>query len=96
VTGAAFFMMTVTAKHTERIGNNYAATGGTVYSTISSIRTVFSLNAPNVFIEKFKASTKKACESAVSYNALLGLGNGSMTGSFLLSYIVVVSYKINI
>lgn len=91
MTAAAIFMMTVTTKHTERTSKNYAATGGIVYSTISSIRTVFALNAPGIIIEKFNTSTKKAYESATRFNALVGLGTGSMMGSFLVSYIIVVS-----
>ena len=91
MTAAAIFMMTVTTKHTERTSKNYAATGGIVYSSISSIRTVFALNAPGIIIEKFNAATKKAYESAIRFNALVGLGTGSMMGSFLVSYIIVVS-----
>lgn len=91
MSAAAIFMMSVTTKHTERTGKNYATTGGIVYTTISSIRTVFALNAPELMIEKFKAATMKACDSAVGFNALVGLGTGSMMGSFLVSYIVVVS-----
>lgn len=92
MSAAAIFMMSVTTKHTERTGKNYATTGGIVYTTISSIRTVFALNAPELMIEKFKAATMKACDSAVGFNALVGLGTGSMMGSFLVSYIVVTLY----
>lgn len=43
-------------------------------------------------IEKFKLATKKIYDNSVGYNYLVGLGNGSMMGSFLVSYIVLTLY----
>lgn len=68
--------------------------GGIVYTTISSIRTVFALNASETMIAKFKVATQKAYDSAIGFNALVGLGSGSMMGSFLVSYIIMVCYII--
>jgi ATP-binding cassette subfamily B (MDR/TAP) protein 1 len=90
--GSSTFMMTVTTKQTERKNKGYAETGGIVYSSISSIRTVFSLNAAEGMIEKFKAATKKSYDSSVSFNTLAGLGSGGMMASFLVSYIALTLY----
>ena len=66
--------------------------GGIVYNTISAIRTVFSLNAGEKMIDDFKESTKKARDSATQYAVLVGLANGSLMGSFLVSYIALTLY----
>lgn len=89
---SASFMMAVGTKQTERANKNYAETGGIVYNTISSIRTVFSLNASEKMIVDFKAATQRSQESAISYTFLVGLGNGGLMGSFLVSYIAVTLY----
>jgi ABC-type multidrug transport system, ATPase and permease components len=90
--GSGAYMMTVTTKQTERKNKDYAETGGIVYATISAIRTVFSLNAAETMIEKFKQATKKSYEDSVSFTYLVGFGNGAMMASFLVSYIVLTLY----
>lgn len=70
----------------------YKEAGSIVYQTVSSIRTVLSLNAASKMISRFQVATKKGYESAQSQCYLLGLVNGSMMGSFLLSYIAVTLY----
>jgi ABC-type multidrug transport system, ATPase and permease components len=89
---SARFMVTATTKQTERKNKDYAETGGIVYSTISAIRTVFSLNAAETMIAKFKQATQKSYDDAVSFTYLVGFGNGAMMGSFLASYIVLTLY----
>lgn len=90
--GTSGFMMTVTTKQTERKNKGYAETGGIVYSTISAIRTVFSLNAAETLIDNFKAATQKSFDSSVSFTFLVGLGSGGMMASFLVSYIALTLY----
>jgi len=90
--GSAAFMMTVTTKQTERKNKDYQATGGIVYSTISSIRTVFSLNASEHMIANFKEATKKAFDASISFTYLVGFGSGAMMASFLVSYIALTLY----
>lgn len=90
--GSAIFVMAVTTKQTERKNKNYAAAGGIVYNTISSIRTVFSLNAPEKMIHDFEEATQKAYDSAVSFTYWVGLGSGSMMGSFILAYLALTLY----
>jgi ATP-binding cassette subfamily B (MDR/TAP) protein 1 len=90
--GSATFLMAATTKQTERKSQDYAETGGIVYSTISAIRTVFSLNASETMIEQFNAATKKSYDNSVSFGLLIGFGNGIMMASFLVSYIILTLY----
>ena len=89
---SAIFVMKVTTKQTEMKNKNYAETGGIVYGTISSIRTIFALNASNNMIQRFQKSTEKAYKKSTSVLVWVGLGNGSMMASFLISYIAVTLY----
>ena len=43
-------------------------------------------------IDDFKAATAKAQDSAIGFTFLVGLGNGGMMASFLVSYIAVTLY----
>jgi len=90
--GSAIYMIKVTSSQTERANKNYAETGGIVYSAISSIRTVFSLNACEHMIEKFEESTESVKNSASQFSYLVGLGNGMMMASFIASYCVLTLY----
>ncbi len=90
--GSAWFMLTVGTKQTERKNKNYAETGGIVYNTISSIRTVFSLNATEKMIDDFKGATKRAQDSAIGFTFWVGLANGGLMGSFLVSYIALTLF----
>lgn len=90
--GSAAFMMAVTTKQTERKNKDFAESGGIVYTTISAIRTVFSLNATGTMIEKFEAATDKVYKNSVKFSYLIGFGNGAMMASFLVSYIVLTLY----
>lgn len=92
IAGSGAFMMTVTTKQTERKSRGYAETGGIVYTTISAIRTVFSLNASESMILKFKNATKKSYDNSVSFGYLVGFGSGMMMASFLVSYIILTLY----
>ena len=90
--GSAAFMLAVGTKQTERNNKNYAETGGIVFSTISSIRTVFSLNASEKMIDDFKGATQNAQDSAIGFTFWVGLANGGLMGSFLVSYIALTLY----
>lgn len=90
--GSGAFMLTVGTKQTERKNKNYAETGGIVYNTISAIRTVFSLNASEKMIDDFKVATKKAQDSAIGFTFWIGLANGGIMSSFLVSYIALTLY----
>ena len=90
--GSAAFMLAVGTKQTERKNKNYAETGGIVFNTLSAIRTVFSLNASEKMIDDFKGATQKAQDSAIGFTFWVGLANGGLMGSFLVSYIALTLY----
>lgn len=60
--------------------------------TISSIRTILSLNAVDTMVEKFVAATGEAYDGATADVMKFGLANGAMMSSFLLCYVIVVLY----
>jgi len=90
--GSGYFLLKATTTETERAIKNYEQTGGIVYTAISAIRTVFALNACDPMIKKFEESTQKAYKSACESTIMIGLGNGFMMASFLLSYAVLTLY----
>lgn len=97
---AALPFMTVTgvllsqviSKQSEREALNYEETGGIVYTTISSIRTILSLNACDHMISEFKQATEKAKKSMSKYLWMAGAVNGALLASFMLAYIIVTLY----
>jgi len=90
--GSAYFVMKVTTTQSERAAKNYEQTGGVVYGTISAIRTIFSLNACESAIKNFEESTQRAYKSATKSTYMVGLGNGLLMASFLLSYVLLTLY----
>lgn len=89
---SGWFLVKLTTKQSQRANSSYAEAGSVVYNTVTSIRTILSLNGAHCMIEKFESGTSKAYEDAVAEVHLLGLGNGSMMSSFLLSSIAVPLY----
>lgn len=85
-------LVKINTTQTARSNATYAEAGSIVYSTVSSIRTILSLNAIPVMVEKFAAATQKAFEGAAGLAYLMGLANGGLMGSFLLSYIGITLY----
>jgi ABC-type multidrug transport system fused ATPase/permease subunit len=63
-----------------------------VSQTISSIRTILSLNAVTSMIEKYESATEEAYLYATKDVMKFGLANGTLMSSFLLSYVVVILY----
>jgi len=89
---STLFLVKMNTTQTTRSRETYAEAGSIVYTTVSSIRTIFSLNAVPNMVEKFKLATQKAYEGAASSAHLMGLANGSMMGSFLLAYIAITMF----
>jgi len=89
---SGWFLVKMTSTSTQRANAAYAKAGSVAYTTVSSIRTILSLNAVTNMIEQFTAATAQAYKDATSQVAWLGVANGCMMGSFLLSSIVVPLY----
>lgn len=92
MSASALFVVKMNTTQTARANETYAEAGGIVYNTVSSIRTILSLNAVPIMIDRFKAATQKAFDGAAGLAYLLGLANGSLMGSFLLAYIGITLY----
>jgi ATP-binding cassette subfamily B (MDR/TAP) protein 1 len=89
---SGWFLVKMTTTSTQRANAAYAKAGSVAYTTVSSIRTILSLNAVTIMIEKFCEATAQAYKDATGQVGWLGVANGCMMGSFLLSSVVVPLY----
>ena len=92
--GSAWFMLKVTQGQTSRSTKNYEEAGSIVYTTVSSIKTVLSLNACRTMLNKYKQATSKAYRAAVGFIPWIGLANGSVMACFLLSYVLLTLFGV--
>jgi ATP-binding cassette subfamily B (MDR/TAP) protein 1 len=89
---STFFLIKVTTTQSARASETYAEAGGIVFNTVSSIRTILSLNAVQSMITKYSIATQKILDVASGLASWIGLANGAMMGSFLLSYCAIALY----
>ncbi|KAG7355092.1 ABC transporter [Nitzschia inconspicua] len=89
---SANFLFVMVSTQTSRSNSSYAKAGSIVYTTISSIRTILSLNAVPSMIEKYESATAEAFEYATKDVMKLGLANGCMMTAFLLCYVPTILY----
>ena len=89
---AATFMFNMATSQTSRAAASYAKAGGIVYTTVSQIRTILSLNAVETMIGQYTEATQEAYDGATKDVMKFGFANGAMMSSFLLSYVPVVLY----
>jgi ATP-binding cassette, subfamily B (MDR/TAP), member 1 len=92
MTLSAMFTMNMNTSVTSRANASYAKAGGIVSASVGNIRTVLSLNAVEIMIDRFTTATKEAFDGAVSQVAWQGLANGCNMGSMLSSYVIVVLF----
>lgn len=89
---STLFMVKMNTTVTARANASYAKAGSIVSTSVSSIRTILSLNAVDIMIERFKEATKESYDGAASQLHWLGLANGCTLGSMLLSYVIVTLF----
>lgn len=89
---SGMFVIKTNSNVSARATASYAKAGSIVQASVMNIRTVLSLNAVDVMIDRFKGATKEAYEGAISQFSLLGFANGSIMGSMILSYFVVTLF----
>ena len=77
---------------TARANQCYEEAGSVAYTTISSIRTILSLNAVETMVERYTAATQRAFASATSPLLYIGFLNGSVTAAFTALFAVVVLF----
>mmetsp|Transcript_23996 Transcript_23996/g.35489 ORF Transcript_23996/g.35489 Transcript_23996/m.35489 type:complete len:1339 (+) Transcript_23996:92-4108(+) len=92
IAASATFVMKATMSQTATATKNYSEAGAVAYSTVSSIRTVLSLNAGETMLDKYREATERAYRQSSNSLFFVGLGNGLMMGSFLLAYVVLTLF----
>lgn len=68
---------------------SYTKAASIVTSSVSSIRTVLSLNAVEITTESFQVATKEAYDGAVGQVGWLGLAVGGIMGNMLFCFFIV-------
>ena len=89
---SATFLVKMNQTQTARANSSYSKAGSIVYTAVSSIRTILSLNAVEQMIDKFFDATQEAYEGATNQVVLVGLANGAVMACFMLAYIPVTLY----
>jgi len=79
----------VITSQTSRTNKTYAKAGAIVNTSVSSIRTILSLNAVQKMIDAYTDATAEACATAISYTWLAGLASAAQFVAMLLAYILV-------
>lgn len=75
VSMAAFMALKINQGTTSRANEAYAEAGSVAYTTISSMKTVVSLNALPKMIQSYSYATQKAYDSVVGYLWTAGIAN---------------------
>jgi ATP-binding cassette subfamily B (MDR/TAP) protein 1 len=86
------FLIKATQSQTSRANQSYGEAGSIAYYSVSDIRTVCSLNACRTMVDKFCAATELAFRATASQLVWIGLGNGAVMGSFILSYLALTLF----
>ena len=86
------FLVKLTTTQSQRANAAYATAGSIVYTTVTHMRTILSLNGAPTMIQRFEAGTTKAYNEAVEQVKWLGVANGSLMSSFFLSSVAVPLY----
>jgi ATP-binding cassette subfamily B (MDR/TAP) protein 1 len=89
---SAMLLTKLVTTQTKRANSSYAKAGSIVYTSVSAIRTILSLNAVESMVSRFMAATEEAYDGATKQVMQLGFADGCMMASFLLSYIPVALY----
>lgn len=89
---AGFAVMTINQTKGARASAAYSIAGGTAYATVSSIKTVLSLNAVLEMISQYKDATMEAFKQSVAPLVKQGFAFGSMLSSFICLYGVLTLF----
>eukprot|EP01082_Thalassiosira_pseudonana_P010527 g9432.t1.1.5e17418a g9432 g9432.t1 contig36:567156-570927(+) len=86
------FLMKMIGNQSSDSAKGYQRAGEIAYAAVSGIRTILSLNAVKVTIDKYQIATKEARDKAAKREWILGLAHGSIMASMLLSYLAVTLF----
>jgi len=87
---SGYLVIQITTTQTARSNASYAKAGAVVSTSVTSIRTILSLNAVEKMVAMYSTSTAEACKTAIRNSWAAGFANGSNYVSMLLAYMVVV------
>ena len=73
---SAMAVVSLNQSKSSRAATAYSAAGSVAYSTVSSFRTVLSLNATERMIGKYKEATQEAFQNATGILLKQGFANG--------------------
>ena len=79
----------VITSQTSRTNKTYAKAGSIVSTSVTSIRTILSLNAVQKMIGLYEDATAEACDTAISYSWVAGAASASQFIAMILAYILV-------
>jgi len=88
----ALMVVKLNQTKTSRGAEAYSRAGSVAYSSVSSIRTVLSLNAVQTMIDQYTDATQIAFKDATSILLGQGFFNGAMLGSFICLYCILCLY----
>ena len=89
---AAYGTLQINQQKGSRAAKSYAKAGSVAYSTVSSIKTVLSLNAVTKMVNEYKEATLEAYKIAIKPLIQQGFSFGSMLGTFILLYCVLTLF----
>lgn len=89
---STLFIIKIVTTQTARNNKTYAKAGAIVSTSVSSIRTILSLNAVQKMIDLYAAATEEACTTAIGHAWVAGLANGFQFVAMILAYILVTLF----
>lgn len=92
ISAASLQVIRMNKTKTARASECYEQAGGIAYSTISSLRTILSLNAIEKRIEAYQQATQYAFDSATKVLVPMGLWTGSIMASSIGLFMAVVLF----
>lgn len=92
VSVVALQVVTLNQTRSVRASKHYGKAASVAYTSVSAVRTVSALNAIPEMIRQYTEATQDAFDQAVKVIFKEGLANGSMLGSFMMLYCILVLY----
>jgi ATP-binding cassette, subfamily B (MDR/TAP), member 1 len=92
VSFSALMVLQLNQTKGSRAAAAYKQASSVAYSSVSSIKTVLSLNAVRRMIDLYKDATQEAFKQATSILLKQGVANGSMLGSFMMLYCILTLF----
>lgn len=87
-----FSLLKMNQTQSARADESYGKAGSIVHTSVTSIRTILSMNGVEEMIQRFTAATQEAFEGASSQVIYVGAANGAVMGSLMLCYLPLVLY----